>query len=196
MKKLILLSTVIAVLAASFAHAQGSRGYQPRNAFVSSTNRMILPPVNPTNQTDWAALTTYNYGDIIKIPAGHVSGSRTTVEPLYFWCTDPTPGASGGTVNEPLWVVNHTNAADIVDSAITWRWVHPVRNAFTIVNISNTNIFIGYGRPAQSQEGITLLKDMVGVVQSGYSRLPAFQGSVWAISDDKADYSYLSIQEE
>lgn len=186
--------TLIALLIALFTlevQAQSTKGFQPLAIEVTGTNTIVLPAVVPTNRADWVAATAYTVGDYIRI----ITNNHT----MHFWCT--VSGTSAAIANEPLWLVNYTNATDIADGgALKWRWTRgPYRNAFTIINIGNTNISLSYGKnnPAVSDKGFILQKDGVGVHNAGYSDNPAWQGQVNAISPATGlDAVTVTIHEE
>lgn len=203
-----LLATVVAMLViAEMAMAQGStRADHPYSHVITGTNAsMILPPVRPRDTADWAPLTAYSVNDIIKIPRGSVNSGYTYPQPLYFVCI--VAQTTGSVISEPKWHIDYTNAADIIDSGVSWRWCRNRRNAIIISNIGNTetsgtmissNVYLSFGinNLAQAEKGLCLRPDNNGIVNIGYGGVPCWQGAIWAITDTAADKQSITVHQE
>ena len=154
-------------------------GYPGKSFDVGVTSTLILPYVNPyaksNNRTN---STAYTVGDYVRHYTNNIH--------LYFWCV--TAGTSSNVV--PTW----STTADTTDGTVTWRYINPIRNAFTIVNNgTEDNVYISYGSAAVSGSGITLVTEG-GTLNAGYNNQMAYQGEVYAISGSGTNS--ISIHEE
>ena len=183
-KRVLIMLAIVCGLGTCLFAGSGSRSpiaYPPQTATVGNTSIMILPPVKADSGTNqWFEPTTNAYGDYVMLYSNNAA--------RYFWCV--TAGTNGPT--EPLW--SYTN--DVTDGTVEWRYVNPVRNAFSIRNWGSGKMSISFNnRPAIINSGYTIPGSGDGGVVSGYDGRPCYQGRVNAIS--QALYTNtVSIHEE
>jgi len=176
MKKTIAITMVLGLIALVGALAVG---YTGKSMDITGTSTLVLPNVNPfAVSVTRTNSTAYSLGDYVRHYTNNIH--------LYFWCVGA--GTSSNVV--PTW----STTADVTDGGVTWRYVNPIRNAFTIVNNgTDDNVYISYGSAAVSGSGITLVTEG-GTLNAGYNSQRAYQGEVYAISGSGTNS--ISIHEE
>lgn len=140
MKRLIVAMALIGVLAVVAGAA--FIAWPPQSMDVTTTSKMILPPVglDPSDLGSWTTATAYVYGDFV------TNGNSR----LMYWCTvagTSTNVASGGPT--------HTDG-DATDGPVTWRHIVKERNQLIIVNDGSFPLYLGFGHAAEANKGIRL----------------------------------------
>lgn len=167
MKNYIMIAGTMMIV--GFLLAEPERNvYRPQAISVGTASKMIIPAQNPKYTVMWEITNAVAYGEYVRVPTNN---SNT----LYYWCV-----VAGSTSNTPpTWI--STN--DVSDGTVTWRYINPDRNSFTIQHGSTNKLFLGWSVAAESGKGQALLGPYTGTASSGLNGSPVWRGEVYALFD-------------
>lgn len=172
----VLLAMVIIV--GGFLCDANAGGYTSVNYNVTSTARIILPPVSvsaPTRVTN----TVYAQGAL-------VSGNTATSHVWKFWAETAGTSGTNSSVN-PNW--NAIN--DVTDGSVVWRPLNIKRRRLYVQNHGTNIVYLEFnGGTASAGKGAFLVAN--GVL--GYAE-NAYQGPLSAIISSGSSTSVVSVVE-